>query len=89
MEYRDLTTQKVTLSTTSAQSSAISDSVYKIRLIATANVHFKIGVNPTATDSDAYLTSGDFIYLGISPGEKVAIRTVTGGGNAFITPLSQ
>ena len=53
MEYRDLTTQKVSLSTTSAQSSAISDSVYKIRLIATANVHFKIGVNPTATDSDA------------------------------------
>ena len=89
MEYRDISTEKLAISATSTASSAIAESVYKIRLIATANIHFKIGVNPTATDSDAYLAGGDFIHLGISPGEKVAVRTVTGGGSAFITQLSQ
>jgi len=89
MEYKDKSTQKLGISTTSAQSTAIGDSVYKIRLVSTAACHFKIDVSPTATDSDAFLPANDYIYLGISPGEKVAVRTVSGSGSAFITQLTQ
>lgn len=89
MEYRDKTTQKLSITATSSQTSAMSDATYKIRLVCTAACHFKIDVNPTATDSDAFLPANDYIYLGISPGEKVAVRTVSGGGTAFITQLTQ
>lgn len=89
MEYRDKATEKVAVTTTSAQSGAMGDYIYKIRLIATANIHFAIGSNPTATTDDAYLTANDYIYLGVSPGEKVGIRTASGSGNAFITQLTQ
>ena len=89
MEYRDKTTQKVAVSASSTQSVAISENIYKVRFICTAACHFKVDINPTATDTDAFLPANDYIYLGISPGEKIGIRTVSGGGSAFITELSQ
>ena len=55
MEYRDISTEKVTTSATSAQSSAIGDGIFAIRLVATVDSHFVIGANPTATTSDAFI----------------------------------
>tara|TARA_B100000459_G_scaffold146712_1_gene113716 strand:- start:1512 stop:1781 length:270 start_codon:yes stop_codon:yes gene_type:complete len=89
MEYRDKSTEKVSISTTSAQSSAIEQSIGTIRLICTASSHFVIGTNPTATINDAYIPADTEFYLGISSGEKVAIRTVTGSGSAFVTSLTK
>lgn len=89
MEYRDISTEKVTTSATSAQSSAISDGIFVIRLVTTVDSHFVIGANPTATTSDAFIPAKTEFYLGIKPTEKVAVRTSTGSGLAFITGVSK
>ncbi len=87
--FRDSTTSKVTTSTTSAQSSAIAEGIMAVRIITTVDSHYKIGVNPTATDSDAFIPAKSEYIVGISSGEKVAVRTATGGGIAFITSLTR
>ncbi len=87
--YRDSATSKVTTSTTSAQSTAIAEGIMAVRIITTVDSHYKIGVNPTATDSDAYIPAKTEYVVGISSGEKVAVRTVSGGGLAFITSLTR
>jgi len=55
---RPLTTQKVTSSGSSAQSSAC---------------HIEFGVNPTATTSKIFLESKTSECFKVSPGEKVAV----------------
>ena len=89
MEYRDKKTDKMTTSATSSQSPAIAEGIMAVRIIATVDSHYAIGVNPTATDSDAFIPAKTEYYVGISSGEKVAVRTVTGGGTAFITSLTR
>jgi len=89
MEYRDKSTDKIAISTTSAQSSAIAEGIYAIRLICSQASHFVIGANPTATVSDAYIPADTELYLGISSGEKVGIRTASGSGSAYITSLTK
>ena len=53
-------TEKVTSSGTSVQSSAISDNIFYIRVAADAVCHIEIGVNPTATTSSIYLPADDY-----------------------------
>jgi hypothetical protein len=89
MEYKDIRTLKVTTSATSAQSGAIGDGVFAIRLICTASSHFVINPDPTATVNDAYIPANTEYYLGVKPADKIAVRTTSGGGIAFITELSK
>jgi len=89
MEYRDISTEKVTTSATSAQSSELGDGIFAIRLVTTVDSHFSIGANPTATTSDAFIPAKTEFYLGVKPTEKVAVRTSTGSGLAFITGVSK
>ena len=89
MEYKDIRTLKVTPTATTAQSSAIGDGVFAIRFICTANSHFVINPDPTATVNDAYIPANTEYYLGVKPNDKVAVRTVSGSGIAFITELSK
>ena len=89
MEYRDISTEKVTTSATSAQSSAIGDVIFAISLDATVDSHFVIGANPTATTSDAFIPAKTEFYLGVKPTEKVAVRTTTGSGLAFVTGVTK
>jgi|TARA_B100001093_G_scaffold92349_2_gene84439 hypothetical protein len=89
MEYRDKKTDKMSTSATSSQSPAIAEGIMVVRIITTVDSHYAIGVNPTATDSDAFIPAKSEFFVGISSGEKVAVRTVTGGGTAFITSLTR
>jgi len=89
MEYRDKSTSKVAISTASAQSTAIEEGISNVRIISTADSHFVIGVNPTATVNDAFIPAKSEFYVGISSGEKVALRTVSGSGTAFVTSLTK
>ena len=89
MEYRDKKTDKITTSATSVQSPDIEVGISSVRIITTVDSHYAIGVNPTATDSDAFIPAKIEFFVGISSGEKVAVRTVSGGGTAFITSLTR
>ena len=89
MEYRDKSTSKVAIGTTSAQSTAIEVGISNVRIITTVDAHFVIGVNPTATANDAFIPAKAELYVGISSGEKVALRTTTGSGSAFVTSLTK
>ena len=88
MNYRDISTEKVTTSATSAQSSAIDDGIFTIRLVTTVDSHFVIGANPTATTNDAFIPAKTEFFLGVKPTEKFAVRTTTGSGLAFITGVT-
>jgi sialic acid synthase SpsE len=83
---RPLTTQKVTSTGTSTQSSAFSDNIEYIRIIPDADCHIEFGTSPTATTSKIFLESKNYEYFKISSGEKVA---VIGSVNLYITELSE
>jgi hypothetical protein len=80
------TTEKITSSGTSVQSTAISDNIFYVRIAADAACHLEIGVNPTATTSSIYLPADDYEYFKISPGEKIA---VIGTVNLYVTELTE
>ena len=79
---RPKSTSKVAMSGSSVQSSAIGAN---IQLVADANCHYEIGVNPTATTSTVYLPSGEIEVIKISEGEKVA--AICASGNLYVTSL--
>ena len=80
------TTEKITSSGTSVQSTAISDNIFYVRIAADAACHLEIGVNPTATTSSIYLPADDYEYFKIYPGEKIA---VIGTVNLYVTELTE
>lgn len=84
---RPVTTSKVAMSGTSAQSSAIGANIQYVRLVADANCHYNIGVNPTATTSTVYLPANEIETIKISEGEKVA--GICASGNLYVTSLTE
>jgi hypothetical protein len=83
---RPLTTEKVTSSGSSAQSSAFNANIEYIRVIPDADCHIEFGVNPTATNAKIFLESKSSECFKVSPGEKVA---VIGSVNLYVTELSE
>ena len=84
---RPVTTSKVAMSGTSAQSSAIGANIQYVRLVADANCHYNIGVNPTATTSTVYLPANEIETIKISEGEKVA--GICASGKLYVTSLTE
>ncbi len=84
---RPLTTSKVPMSGSSAQSSAIGDNISFIRLVSDVSCHYAIGTNPTATTSSIYLPADDVEIIKISAGEKVA--AIAASGNLYVTLLTE
>jgi hypothetical protein len=82
---RPKSTSVITMSGTSAQSSAIGANIQYVRLVADANCHYEIGVNPTATTSTVYLPVGEIETIKISEGEKVA--AICASGKLYVTSL--
>lgn len=73
---RPKTAQSVTVSGTSAQSSAFGTgiSVISMRLTgATGPAYFVLGSNPTATTSDHVIGVDERLDISVHPGEKVAV----------------
>ena len=83
---RPLTTEKVTSSGSSAQSSAFSANIEYIRVIPDADCHIEFGVNPTAANTKIFLESKSSECFKVSPGEKVA---VIGSVNLYVTESSE
>jgi RNA:NAD 2'-phosphotransferase (TPT1/KptA family) len=84
---RPKSTSKVAMSGSSAQSAAIGANIQYVRLVADANCHYEIGVNPTATTSTVYLPVGEIEVIKISEGEKVA--AICASGNLYVTSLTE
>jgi RNA:NAD 2'-phosphotransferase (TPT1/KptA family) len=84
---RPVTTSKVAMSGTSAQSSAIGANIQYVRLVADAACHYNIGVNPTATTSTVYLPANEIEIIKISEGEKVA--GICASGKLYVTSLTE
>lgn len=75
-------------SAASAQSAAIVTG-YAVLLSCTQNVHIEVGVNPTATASTWMLKSTDpGLIIGLSPGEKIAVRGDTASGTLYMVELT-
>ena len=83
---RPVTTQKVTSSGSSTQSSAFGSNIEYIRVIPSADCHIEFGVNPTATNSKIFLESKSSECFKVSEGEKVA---VIGSVDLYVTELSE
>jgi len=83
---RPVTTQKVTSSGSSTQSSAFGSNIEYIRVIPSADCHIEFGVNPTATTSKIFLESKSSECFKVSEGEKVA---VIGSVDLYVTELSE
>lgn len=80
------TSQKVALSTTSAQSAAINADFVVVTLTAAGFV--RGGADPTAVSdgTDQYLPANVPMRLNIKPGWKLAFILASGTGDAYITP---
>ena len=78
--------QAVAISTSSAQSAAISGNQAIVHCTVAAFV--RRGANPTALSNgtDLYLPAGVTFRLSINRGEKLALITPSGSGTAYITP---
>ena len=83
---RPLTTQKVTSSGSSAQSSAFNENIEYVRVIPDADCHIEFGVAPTATNAKIFLASKSEEFFKVSEGEKVA---VIGSANLYVTELTE
>lgn len=87
--YRPGTTQKVTVSDTSAAvSNAFGSGIHKLRIVSDTDCHFVLGASPTATTSDPYLPADTVEYITVSQGEKIAFLQDSAGGNAYATEVT-
>ncbi len=57
------TTQKVTFTSTSVQSTTLGSAPAIVRIICTAKAHFEFGANPTASNADPFLSANTPEYF--------------------------
>lgn len=82
----------VSVSATSAQSSAFSAHTHEIRVVSTTNCHINIGVSPTAAatdDNGFYLPAGVVEYFHVSPGEILAVIRDSADGTLCIAEMTR
>jgi hypothetical protein len=65
--------QTVTFTSSSVQSSAFSAATGYIGMKADAAFCYSVGSNPTATTSMIDVAASEIIYIGVSPGLKIAV----------------
>ena len=88
------TSQKVAMSTTSAQSTAAAAATgeskgvpIKYLITPDAACFVRKGPNPTAVaDTDQYLSANQTYRVELMDGEKMAFIMASGTGNVYITP---
>lgn len=78
-----------TFTNSSAQSTAISATV--VRLVATQDVFYIAGADPTATadGTSSFLPAGVLEHIKISSGDKIAALRETDDGTLYITPCEE
>ncbi len=83
-------TSTVTVASSSAQTSALTNTNLTYRVIASCDTHFEIGSNPTATTGSAMLPAYTIEYIIVPEGEKIAfLKFATQTGTAYITECTR
>jgi hypothetical protein len=79
--------QRLTASTTNNASAAITAGLVAVRSVDT-DFWVTVGAAPVAAvgATSFPVTSGELLFLPITPGQKVAVITATGTGNVSIMP---
>lgn len=78
--------QNISFNATSTQSTAVGADTRIVRLVATKACYIKIGSNPTAAASTSMLLPADvFEYIGVRPGDKVAVIQLAEAGVLNVT----
>jgi len=71
-----LASQTVTIAAGTAQSAAFNVKTRIIRIHADAAANVEVGtVNPVALDTSARFAAGQTEFQGVTPGEKLAVKT--------------
>lgn len=78
------TTQKISSSGSSAASTAFSADTI-CRIVASADCHYAIGTNPTATTSNVFLPSKSGEQILIKKNNKIAV--IAASVDLYVTPL--
>ncbi len=87
--YRPGVTQTVTVAAASAATTnAVTDAVYKVRLISDTDCHVVFAVTPVATTGDMFLAADSEEYFAIQNGEKVAVIQNAAGGILYVTEVT-
>lgn len=85
---KDTTT--VTVGSSSAQSSALTNNSLHYRIISSCDCHIEVGKNPTATTGSGMLPAYTIEYIVVPEGEKIAfLQFSTQSGNAYITECTR
>lgn len=76
-------TISVTIGASHAESAAVAGDV--VRLVATAACYVAFGDDPEATSDSMYMPANVPEQFQFTPGEKVSVLQVSGGGTLYIT----
>ncbi len=80
--------QTISVSGTSAQSTAFSSSTTLIRLFSTEDCYIAMGDSPTANSSGMFLPGGIVEYVGVKTGQKLAAIRDANSGTLYVTECS-
>lgn len=69
--------QKIAIGAGSVQSAAFNTKTTFIAINVDATCSYKVGANPTATANDMRLPQNATVYMGVFPGDKIAVITNT------------
>lgn len=83
------TTQNITTSGSSQQSTAVGASTTVVRIAVNADTYIAVGSNPTATTSSMMIPSGGTEFIAVNEStDKIAVLQVSASGIASITELA-
>lgn len=83
-------TQTVSVGSSSAQSSALTNNINHYRVISSCDIHIAIGENPTATTGSALLPAYTIEYFFIPESMKIAVlKFATQSGTCYITDCTR
>lgn len=77
--------QKISFNGTSAQSSAFGSGTTLVRCYSAVACYIARGVNPTASATTIYWPAGLLDYVGVLPGEKIAVIQESSAGTFHIS----
>lgn len=86
--YRPGTSQGITSSGTSQQSSALSADASIARVAVNQDTYIEIGSNPTATANSLMMPAGAIEFFAVNAADKIAVLEVSAAGRVSITELT-
>lgn len=86
--YRPGSSQGITTTGASQQSSALSSDASIIRVAVNQDTYIAIGSNPTATANSLMMPAGAIEFFAVNASDKVAVLEVSAAGRVSITELT-